>query len=432
MDATRILLEPSQARPTTRESSPPKAISPASAPSPSAPPRGRGWSRLLRWSIGGAMLAEAAYLVLPSVLYRTSVQASVTAPLATVRVYQPGVVVGTPPEVGDPVSPGQTLFEVREGSPDLRPSGQIEAERESVRLAADALRAQLDELDALKATLGTHFDAYREARIGRAETLLAEQDSQVAAAESRLEEAEFECRVHGQLASRAASSDVERARAGLALAVARDELEVARQARERQRLQLDAARRGLFVGEADGGQDRVASLQRCDEIMLQQAGLRARLGELDGRLVELGARLDAEREHLADGRHEVVSPIGGLVWSSSLATGVEVEPGATAVEVVDPALLGIEAFFKEADAGRVRPGTAVEARLVGSTRILPGRVVRVSDPRAIDPRRIGGAERDSVPPGTFRAVVELEVQPESGDLADRHHIGVPAIVWVRR
>lgn len=378
------------------------------------------------------MLAEAAYLVLPAVLYRTSVRASVTAPLAVVRVYSPGVVVGTPPEVGDLVSPGQTLFEVQEASPDLRPSERIRAERDSIRLAADAIRGQIAELDALKAELQAHFDAYRDARVAQAERELAEQRARVAAAESGLEEAKYECQVRGKLASRGAFSDVERARAELARDRAEDELEVARQAEERHRLQLEVAREGLFVGVADGGQDRVSSLQRRDEIELQQAGLRARLGELDGKLAALEGTLKAEQDHLADDRHEVVSPIGGQVWSSSLSPGVEVQLGETALEVVDPDRLGIEAFFKEADAARIRPGTAVEARLVGSSRILPGRVVRVTDPRATDPRKVGGTDPDSAPPGTFRAVVELEVQPDPGDLADRHHVGVPAIVWVRR
>jgi hypothetical protein len=46
---------------------------------------------------------------------------------------------------------------------------------------------------------------------------------------------------------------------GSALAEARNELEVARHVAARQVLELDAARKGIFVGETDGGQDRVAS-----------------------------------------------------------------------------------------------------------------------------------------------------------------------------
>jgi multidrug resistance efflux pump len=378
------------------------------------------------------MLAEACYLILPSVLYRTSVRALVTAPMATIRVYQPGVVVGTPPEIGDPVSPGQVLFRVQESSPDGRPSGQIRSELDSARMTGDALRRQLDELDELKAILKAHFDEYQAARVEQAETVMAEQRSLVAAAEARVAEAEYECRVHRQLATRGAFTEVERTRADLALAVAKEELEGARKAEARHQLQLDAARAGLFIGVADGGQDRVASLQRFDDIQIQQTAIRARLGDLDGRIVELRGKLDAEEAHLADRLHEVRSPIGGLVWSSTLAPGVEVEPGAIAVEVVDPDRLSIEAFFEEADAVGIRPGTAVEARLVGSSRVLAGRVVRVSDPRAIDPGQIGGAVADSAPPRTFRAVIELERQPDPGDLADRHHVGVPAVVWVKR
>ncbi|RUL84173.1 HlyD family secretion protein [Tautonia sociabilis] len=427
MEATRIRLEaiPSNQPTPTEEADAP-------APTPTKRPPRNGWRRLIRWLIGGAMLAEAAWLIMPSVLYRTSVRASVTAPSAVVRVHQPGVIVGTPPEVGARVSAGQVLFEVREASPDRRPSEQFRAEAESVRRAADAIRGQLAELDELKETLKAHFDEYRKARVARAEAQLAEQRARVEAAESRLREAELELRLQGRLSSRGASSEFERSRAEAALEVARDELEEARMAEERHRLQLDSARSGVFVGEADGGQDRVASLQRCDEIEMQQMGLRARLGELGGKLAELEARLEGERRHLEEGRLRVVSPMGGIVWSSSLSPDVEVTPGATALEIVDPDRLGIEALFKEADAARVRPGTPVEARLLGSSLILPGRVVRVTDPGAVDPRTMGQIPRDSVPPGTFRAIIELEVQPDGGDPANRHHIGGPAIVWTKR
>jgi multidrug resistance efflux pump len=378
------------------------------------------------------MIAEAAWLAMPSLLYRTSVRAAVTAPLATVRVPRQGIVGGNPPELGATVARGQVLFELGAATPDLRPSRQASGEADSVRRAADALRAQIADLDDLKGTLKSHFNDYREARVARAERQLAEQNARLDAARSRLKQAEYEHHVQGRLSSKHASSDVEQARVANTLEIARRELGVAREAAERSAIELDAARRGLFVGEADGGQDRVASLQRCDEIEIQQMALRARLAELDARRDELQARLESERQHMTGRQLLVASPASGRVWSSSLTPGLEVSPGSTALEIVDTRRLGVEAFFKESDAPQIRPGTRVEARLVGSSQVLRGRVVRVTDPASVDPDRIGQVPAASVPAGTIRAVIELDAQPDGGDPANHQHVGAPATVRVAR
>lgn len=408
---------------------------PRTAPLPAAPPapaRRRPWGRLLRWLIGGAILAEGAWLLAPMVLYRTSVRASVTAPLATVRIHQAGVVEGLPPEVGATLTQGQHLFDVAAAHLDVRPLERVEAEAEATRRSVAALEHQIADLEEIKATLNQHFLDYREARIARAEKQADEHRAAIQAAESRLKEAEYEFQVHGRASIRAASSDIERTRAEYAVRVARNELEAARQTAARLDVQLEAARRGYFVGDADGGQDRVASLQRCDEIEIQQAGLRARLGELRGKLLELDARLASERHHLEDSRATIKAPMSGVVWSSALDAGSEVAPGTVALEVVDPGRLTIEAVFKEADAARIHPGASVKARLVGSSAVLPGRVLRVADPAAIDPELAGEPGADAVPTGMFRAIIALDRQPSGAAPANRYHIGSPAVVWTSR
>ncbi len=429
MEETRIRIDVPQ---TTRVPILKDTVSRATIPADGTDQRGRRWGPAIRWIIGGAMLAEAGWLVAPAIVFRTSVRATITAPLVAVRVQQAGVVRGTPPVVGSSVIAGQPLFEMQTAMTDARPSERIRGEIESTRRTEAALRAQIAELDRLKADLSRHFSDYRDARIAQAEKQAAEQSARVDAAAARLMTAEHEHRLQKRLSSRGAASDIELARADSATVEARDELEVAREAAARQRLQLDAARRGIFVGEADGGQDRVASRQRCDEIEIQQAGLRARLGELDGRLEERQAQLASEERYLAGCRVSVVAPIGGVVWSSSLVAGGEVSPGEIALELIDPGRSSIEAVFRDADAERVRLGAPVKARLIGSSQVLTGRVVRLVDPRTIDPGTTGGAGPDFASTGTFRAIISLDQQPAGGDPTNRYHVGRPAVVWSYR
>jgi multidrug resistance efflux pump len=342
------------------------------------------------------------------------------------------VVEGLPPEVGTTLSRGQHLFDVAPARLDVRPLDRIGGEVEATRRSLAALEAQIADLEGIKVTLNQHFLDYQEARIARAEKQADEQQAVIQAAESRLKEAEYEFQIHGRASIRAASSDIERTRAEYAVRVARNELEEARQTAARLDVQLDAARRGYFVGDADGGQDRVASLQRCDEIEIQQAGIRARLEELQGKLLELDARLASEGRHLEQGRVAIKAPMSGVVWSSALDAGSEVVPGTTALEVVDPGRLTIEAIFKEADAARIRSGAPVKARLIGSPDVLSGRVLHVADPAAVHPETVGALGADAVPTGMFRAIIALDAQPSGADPANRYLIGSSAVVWAPR
>jgi multidrug resistance efflux pump len=345
---------------------------------------------------------------------------------------QQGQVQGTPPPVGAVVTAGQQLFEVQTAPRDHRPLERIRGEIESVRKNAAALKEQIADLDTLKAELSKHFNDYKSARIAQAEKQAAEQMARVSAANSRLKTAEFEHRMYQRLSNRGASSNTERARAEYAFEEASHELDVAQQAASRQQLQLDAARRGFFVGEADGGQDRVASKQRCDEIEIQQAGLRSRLGELDGRLYELNAQLESEEQYLAASTVPVVAPISGVVWSSTVASGSEASPGLTVMELIDPGQLSIEAIFRDADAERVRPGQSVKARLLGSSQVLSGQVIRVSDPGMIEQEIVNVGSRASVRPNTFLAIIRLSDHPEGGNADNRYFIGSSAVVWTIR
>ena len=392
---------------------------------------GKWRSRLARWTIGGGLLAVAGWLAVPTILFRTSVRATVTAPLVEVRIPLQGLVCGTPPPVGTTVTAGERLFEVQAAALDRRPSERIRGEIESIRRNAAALNYQIVELDKLKATLNMHFEEYKSARIAQAEKLVAERDAGVNETASRLKTADFEHRMHTRLRNKGGSSEFELARAEFAVEGVRNELEVARHTAARMQHQLDAAHKGFFVGESDGGQERVASKQRVDEIEIQQAGLRAKLGELDGKLYELNARLESEDQYLAGHQKlAIVAPIHGVVWSSTLVPGSEVSAGSIALEILDPGPVTIEATFNKADAERVCPGERVKARLLGCSQILSGHVIRVAGPGTIEREPVEVAARVPASPDTFRVTIKLSEQPRGGNPANQYYVGRSAVVWM--
>ncbi len=162
---------------------------------------GKWRSRLTRWTIGGILLAFSGWLAATTFLYRTSVRATVTAPLVAVRIPMQGLIYGTPPQVGTTVTAGEKLFEVQAAEPDRRPSEGLRSESEAISWSVAALRAQMIEMNKLKGTLNTHFEQYRDARIEQTEKLVAEQEARVKETASRLKTAEFEQRLHKRLSS---------------------------------------------------------------------------------------------------------------------------------------------------------------------------------------------------------------------------------------
>jgi hypothetical protein len=164
----------------------------ASMPAAVNKKEGKWRSRLTRWTIGGVLLAVAGWLAVPTILFRTSVRATVTAPLVDVRIPLQGLVCGTPPPVGTTVTAGEKLFEVQAEAADRRPSERIRGEIESIRRNAAALKAQIADLDKLKITLNMHFDEYKGARIAQAEKHVAEQDARINETASRLKTANFD------------------------------------------------------------------------------------------------------------------------------------------------------------------------------------------------------------------------------------------------
>ncbi len=157
------------------------------------------------------------------------------------------------------------------------------------------------------------------------------------------------------------------------------------------------------------------------------------MGELEARRDELNARLDSEAQYSANHQRVSVSaPVGGVVWSSTVTESSEVSPGSTALEILDPSKLVVEASFNKRDVDQIRPGVRVHARLVGSSQILSGRVVQVIGSGASEPPATGFVARVPANLEAFRAIIHLDRQPAGGTAANYYHAGRSAVVWAAR
>ncbi len=100
---------------------------------------------------------------------------------------------------------------------------------------------------------------------------------------------------------------------------AQNEIAVGKQI-EAAKVELDAARSGVFIG--DSYNDRPQSAQRADELQQQVVDLDQGLAEHDRRVERMAAELSDERARYAQQESaEIVAPAKGSIWEVLTAPG---------------------------------------------------------------------------------------------------------------
>jgi multidrug resistance efflux pump len=143
---------------------------------------------------------------------------------------------------------------------------------------------------------------------------------------------------------------------------------------EGNKIELDAARKGLFVG--DSYNDLPRSAQRLDEVRQQLLDGSAKVEESRGRLTYLENELAAEKEQLAAHSHaDINATVRGRIWEVLTANGEEVRVGQDLLRVLDCAGAVITATVSEAVYNKLFIGQQARFRLRGESTEYPGTVV---------------------------------------------------------
>lgn len=145
-------------------------------------------------------------------------------------------------------------------------------------------------------------------------------------------------------------------------------LQQAEAALEARRAMLDAANADLKRYSALTT-DVVISKQKLDQVVATQGSAK---GAYDQAVADLGlARLNLERS-------EVRASVNGVVTNMELRPGTYLTPGKGVMALLDSDTLHVEGYFEETKLPRIRVGDAVNVRLMGSSRILRGKVESVA------------------------------------------------------
>ena len=151
-------------------------------------------------------------------------------------------------------------------------------------------------------------------------------------------------------------------------------IEAARIRLQGNKIELDAAKKGLFVG--DSYNDLPRSAQRLDEVREQIIDGSARVEENKTRLVYLEKEMAAETEQFATHSHaDVNATVRGRIWEVLTANGEEVRVGQELVRVLDCAGAVVTATVSESIYNKLWIGQRTHFHLRGESIEYPGSVV---------------------------------------------------------
>ncbi|MGT2478287.1 hypothetical protein ACU4GR_03875 [Methylobacterium oryzae CBMB20] len=247
----------------------------------------------MRVLVGVLLLSAAILAVLPSFTGYTSLDGTVNARFAVVSAPIEGVVSDTPPKVGTALPEDTSVFFINNGRIARTAEAQLDADLAASKEKLRALELQAKDLSALKNDLVGRLKEYQQASIVSIQQEIIIRQQRIATAQANKTSAEADLARKQTLGATGvvAGSSVEQARA--ASVGAGSEQNIAKAELERLQRQLDALKRGTFVGE--GRNDVPYSQQRTDEVTIQLANVEAQIRIEKARTQQLSLQLSLER-----------------------------------------------------------------------------------------------------------------------------------------
>ncbi len=369
--------------------------------------------RLVKAGVGLALLVVFGWMPLQTLLLASSVEAVVNSRIVTVRSPIDGVVAAAPNELkawstdrGAPVLRIHNDKADRSRLDDLRRQlGDLEDERPKLVRQRELAQASLEDLTA-------QTQQFTEGRVLELEARIGALGHDVKAAAARNEEADAALTRAEALMKSATVTQAELGRARRDKIVAAESEESARLRFEEASVELDAAKRGAFLG--DSYNDRPSSAQRADEMRLRVGNLTADLQAHDAALERMRAAVaDEEARYQMRSDVEVALPVSGRVWEVLTSPGEHVSSGQDLVRLLDCASAVVTANVSESVYNRLQVGSHATFHPSAGGRSYVGSVVNLTG-------SAGAPANFAILPSsllkeTFHVTIAVPAIAESGD-----------------
>ena len=276
--------------------------------------------------------------------------------------------------VGAPTQKGNELLQVINSRADTSRLDDLGQQVLSLKSENDALEKRLKRLDGLQTQLRTQRDAFQQGRIEELEARAGELTAEIQSAEAHQFDMFSTLSRTEKLHKTGYQSDAALITADRDNKVAIGSAEALRQRLKGTKVELNAARQGLFVGDSYNDIPRTA--QRLDEVTQQVIELTAQLEERKSRIDQLEIERSKEAKRVANLELATVSvPINGRVWEVLTSNGEQVSRGQPLLRILDCSGAVVTAAVSEATYNSLKIGQSATFHLRGESDERSGEVV---------------------------------------------------------
>lgn len=333
------------------------------------------WNRRsVRITVGILLLLGALMVLWPRLTGYTSLDGTVNARISIISAPIDGTVTVTPPKIGTPLQAGAELLGIRNDRVARTTEVQLQAELKAAKERLVAIEGQRAQLTTLNQALRDRLREYHDANVENLthEIAIREQRISTAAAQQQAAEADLVRKQRLGATGIVAEVAVEQARA--ASITAQNQGLIAKAELNRLSQQLEAVKRGVYIGE--GRNDVPYSQQRSDEITIQLADLQLREQDLKARIAQLETQEDEERTRNRTLSYATLRmPFEGVIWRNNVVEGSHVIAGNDLLQVLDCRDLFVDILVSETEYDEIRPGRNAQVRLLGRSDVLDGQVL---------------------------------------------------------
>lgn len=331
--------------------------------------------RIIKSLLAIAAVVALAWIPIRTLLTTTSAEATINARLMNFRTPINGKVSVLAPQLtaGTLIEQGEPLFRIANTRADRQRLDDLRREVSRIRAESSTLENKIEQLQDIEKDLKVQTEAFQESRVRQLEARQSELQAEVQAAVAAEEDALKSLKRSQELQERGHQTVATLLHAERDHKVAIEKTKAARRRLEANKVELEGARKGFFVG--DSYNDLPRSAQRLDEIGQQIVSAEAELQERKARLGFLEKELASEAAlYTRDSTAEIVSPVRGRVWQVLTANGEEVSSGQDLLKVVDCSAAVVTATVSEAVYNKLWIGQAVEFQLRGQSGAYAGKV----------------------------------------------------------
>jgi multidrug resistance efflux pump len=294
-----------------------------------------------------------------------TVTASAVVNAPVIRIASPfdGRVVEAPPARGVAVRPGDTLVRVEATEHDGGPLTELRTKLAASQRQLAAVAGHAKALTAVRGELKARMESYRTGAIARLAAQLKEAGALHNIYKARLAQSGDALDRQQQLKTRGYASQANFDAASASANIARNDVAASAARLERIRVELDTARKGVFV---DGRDDVPYSQQRDDEIMLRLLDLNARSKSLQATIHDLQEQIAVESKRVASAEtFRQTASVTGLVWDAASPKGMPVRAGDPLVNLLDCSRPYLEVALDEKASAGIHAGDRVRVRMPG-------------------------------------------------------------------